>query len=144
MSGFIQATMAAIAGDAAAGSPQAAGPQTTLDTHLVPTSMPASGLVYSDSRQKRDMLPIDCMANGLKLYRYRYRWSPTEYVGVLAQEVAEVVPEAVSKDAVAFLRVDYRRLGLRLRTYQDWLTKGHLAVVPGSPMAGSGFHTAAQ
>jgi hypothetical protein len=93
--------------------------------------MPPSGLVYSDIRQKRDMLPVDIMSNGLKLYRYRYRWSTTEYVGVLAQDVAAIMPEAVSKDAAGFLRVDYPRLGLRLRTYHDWLNKGHMALVPG-------------
>src|SRR6516165_2933255 len=56
----------------------------------------------------------DILANGIKLYRYRYRWSATEYVGVLAQEVAALVPEAVSKDAHGFFRVDYRHLGLQL------------------------------
>jgi hypothetical protein len=46
---------------------------------------------------------------------------------VLAHEVAAVAPAAVSKDVYGFLRVDYRRLGLQLRTYEDWVNKGHLA-----------------
>ena len=61
-----------------------------------PMFMPPSGLVYSDARQKRDLQQLDILPNGIKLYRYRYRWSATEYVGVLAQEVAALVPEAVS------------------------------------------------
>jgi hypothetical protein len=130
MTKLIATPIAAIAGDPATCRSEAAGERTPIDAHPA-RMMPASGLVYSDIRQKRDMLPVDIMANGLKLYRYRYRWSATEYVGVLAQDVAAIVPEAVSKDAAGFLRVDYPRLGLRLRTYRDWLTKGHMAVVPG-------------
>ena len=91
------------------------------------TVIPPSGLVYSDVRQKRDLQQLDVLPNGIKLYRYRYRWSATEYVGVLAHEVAAVVPEAVTKDTYGFLRVDYRRLGLQLRSYTDWVNKGHLA-----------------
>ena len=94
------------------------------------TVTPRFGLVYSDVRQKRDLVQLDIMANGIKLYRYRYRWSATEYVGVLAHEVAAIAPEAVSKDADGFLRVDYRRMGLQLRTYTDSVNKGHLASFP--------------
>ena len=92
--------------------------------------IPPSGLVYSDVRQKRDLQQLDILANGIKLYRYRYRWSATEYVGVLAHEVAAIAPEAVTKDADGYLRVDYRRLGLQLRTYEDWVNKGHVASFP--------------
>jgi hypothetical protein len=47
----------------------------------------------------------------------------------LAHEVAALVPEAVSEDAYGFFRVDYRHLGLQLRTYEDWVDKGHLAAL---------------
>jgi len=106
---------------------------TPTETRTAAVNMPPSRLVYSDIRQKRDIRPLDILVNGLRLYRYRYRWSPTEYVGVLAQEVAAMVPDAVSKDDAGFLRVDYRRLGLQLRTYEDWLSKGHLALTPNKP-----------
>jgi|SRR5271166_1098829 len=95
-----------------------------------PMILPPSGLVYSDARLKRELLPVDTLANGIRLYRYRYRWSATEYVGVLAQEVAAIAPEAVSTDADGFFLVDYRRLGLQLRTYHDWADKGHAASIP--------------
>src|SRR5262245_35772643 len=101
-------TFISVAGDAVACGPQAAGLRTPIDTRPAPLNMPPPGRVYSDIRQKRDIQPLDILANGLKLYRYRYRWSPTEYVGVLAQEVAAIVPEAVSEDAAGFLCVDYR------------------------------------
>jgi hypothetical protein len=74
----------------------------------------------SDVRLKRDIIPVG-EASGLGLYRYRYLWSDTAYVGVMAQEVAEVVPEAVQRGADGYLRVDYSRLGLRLQTWDEWV-----------------------
>jgi hypothetical protein len=35
------------------------------------------------------------LENGIGLYGYRYIWSDQVYVGVMAQEVAEIVPDAV-------------------------------------------------
>jgi len=75
----------------------------------------------SDIRLKRDVLLLAVLDNGLRLYRYRYLWSDQVYVGVMAQEVQEVTPEAVVRGADGFLRVDYRRLGLKLQTWEEWM-----------------------
>lgn len=48
------------------------------------------------------------------------RDADTVHVGVMAQEVAEVVPEAVQRGADRYLCVDYARLGLRLQTWDQW------------------------
>jgi hypothetical protein len=77
--------------------------------------------IVSDVRLKHDITPVGELASGLGLYRYRYLWSDTAYVGVMAQEVAEVVPEAVRRGADGYLRVDYSRLGLRLQTWDEWV-----------------------
>jgi hypothetical protein len=74
----------------------------------------------SDIRLKRDIAQVGEVDHGINLYRYRYLWSDTTYVGVMAQEVAEVVPEAVLRGADGYLRVDYARLGLRLQTWDQW------------------------
>jgi hypothetical protein len=75
----------------------------------------------SDARLKRDIVLVARLDDGLGVYRYRYLWSDTVYVGVMAQEVALLHPEAVVKDALDdYMRVDYRRLGLRLMTWQEW------------------------
>lgn len=87
-------------------------------------------LVYSDVRLKREMTQVAQLDNGIKLYRYRYRWGDEFYVGVLAHEVAAIVPDAVFPDADGFLRVNYRQLRLRLRTYRDWQQKGHAEPAP--------------
>jgi hypothetical protein len=75
----------------------------------------------SDIRLKRDITMIEELDRGIGLYRYRYLWSDTTFVGLMAQEVAEVVPDAVSRGPDGYLRVDYASLGLRLQTWDQWV-----------------------
>ena len=71
--------------------------------------------VPSDIRLKRDITLVGRLDNGLGLYRYRYLWSDTAYIGVMAQEVALIRPDAIVRDRLDdYLRVDYARLGLKL------------------------------
>ena len=58
---------------------------------------------------------------GLPLYRFKYTWSDLNLVGVMAQDVLRVAPEAVSVGSEGYYRVDYGKLGLRLLTYERWL-----------------------
>jgi hypothetical protein len=75
----------------------------------------------SDNRLKRDIVLVGRLGDGLGLYRYRYLWSDTVYVGVMAQEVALLHPEAVVRGVLDdYLRVDYGRLGLKLMTLPEW------------------------
>lgn len=74
----------------------------------------------SDRHLKRDIVLIDQLPNGIGIYRYRYLWSDTVYVGVMAQEVAAINPRAVIRAADGFLRVNYAALGLRLLTLPQW------------------------
>jgi Ca2+-binding RTX toxin-like protein len=74
----------------------------------------------SDVRLKRDIVELERLASGIGLYRYRYAWSDQLFVGVMAQEVATVVPHAVTPDDDGYLRVDYARLGMRLQTWEQW------------------------
>jgi outer membrane immunogenic protein len=77
-------------------------------------------LPASDIRLKRDIVLVGHLDNGLALYRYRYFWSDAVYVGVMAQEVAEKTPNAVTIGEDGYLRVDYQMLGLQLRTQAEW------------------------
>jgi hypothetical protein len=43
------------------------------------------------------------------VYRFKYIWGGSEHIGVMAQEVLKVIPEAVSKIG-RYLAVDYGRL----------------------------------
>jgi hypothetical protein len=77
--------------------------------------------INSDIRLKRDIAPVGRLAGGIGLYRFRYLWSDTIHVGVMAHEVAATRPEAVQRGADGYLRVDYARLGLRMRTWDEWV-----------------------
>jgi hypothetical protein len=72
---------------------------------------------------KRDVVVVGQLTNGLHLYRYRYLWSETVYVGVMAQEVAEVTPMAVVQGSDGYLSVDYGQLGLELQTWEEWTAR---------------------
>jgi len=78
------------------------------------------GVACSDVRLKRDIVELARLDNGLGLYRFRYLWSEQLYVGVMAQDVLAIQPDAVVAGADGFLRVDYRKLGLRLQTWQEF------------------------
>jgi hypothetical protein len=78
----------------------------------------------SDIRLKRDIIRVARLDNGIRLYRYRYKWSDQVYVGVIAQEVALIVPDAVAYGPDGYLLVDYSRLGLHLMTWDDWVASG--------------------
>lgn len=77
-------------------------------------------VLVSDVRLKRDIVLVGRLDDGLGLYRYRYLWSDTVYVGVMAQEVAFVHPDAIVQGLDGYLRVNYSRLGLELMTEPEW------------------------
>jgi endosialidase-like protein len=81
----------------------------------------------SDIRLKRDIALVGRRADGIAIYRYRYLWSDTVYVGVMAQEIAESRPDAVLRGVDGFLRVDYGKLGTRLMTWDEWSLRHALA-----------------
>jgi hypothetical protein len=76
--------------------------------------------IFSDVRLKRDIVFLERLDNGVGIYRYRYLWSDTVYVGVMAQEVAAIVPDAVVRGVDGYFRVIYARLGLRMMTWDEW------------------------
>jgi hypothetical protein len=62
--------------------------------------------------------------NGLGFYRFAYHGSDKAYVGVMAQDVQTIMPEAVMRGRDGYLRVFYDRLGLKLQTYEQWIASG--------------------
>jgi hypothetical protein len=78
----------------------------------------------SDIALKHDIVLLGHLANGLGYYRFSYIGSNKAYVGVMAQEVESVKPEAVTRGSDGYLRVYYEKLGLKFRTYSDWLADG--------------------
>ena len=78
----------------------------------------------SDIALKHDVVLLGHLANGLGYYRFSYPGSDKAYVGVIAQEVQKVMPQAVTRGKDGYLRVFYERLGLKFQTYSNWLADG--------------------
>jgi hypothetical protein len=95
--------------------------QSTLQSAQALPALPAEVPTPSDIRLKRDIVLLAHLENGVGLYRYRYLWSDQLYVGVMAQEVAEIFPDAVVRGENGYLGVNYARLGLRLLTWDQWM-----------------------
>jgi hypothetical protein len=78
----------------------------------------------SDIALKHGIVLLGHLGNGLGYYRFSYIGSDKAYVGVMAQEVEQVMPNAVRRGGDGYLRVYYDKLGLTFRTYRDWLAGG--------------------
>lgn len=70
----------------------------------------AAMTAWSDVRLKRNIEKIGTTAHGLGVYAYEYLWSPVRQIGVMAQEVMGVKPEAVIAHPSGYLMVDYGAL----------------------------------
>jgi hypothetical protein len=73
-------------------------------------ALATAAAVASDIRLKRDIVKLYERPDGLGVYLFRYLWSPIRYVGVMAQEVLKVKPEAVVTMPNGFLAVQYGKL----------------------------------
>lgn len=78
----------------------------------------------SDIMLKHDITLLGHLDNGLGFYRFSYNGSDKAYVGVMAQEVQAVMPEAVVRGRDGYLRVYYEKLGLKFETYDHWVGSG--------------------
>jgi hypothetical protein len=78
----------------------------------------------SDINLKHDIALVGQLDNGLGFYRFSYIGSDRAYVGVMAQEVQVVMPDAVSRGPDGYLRVRYDKLGIKFQTYDEWVASG--------------------
>jgi hypothetical protein len=69
-------------------------------------------------------VPLGRLDSGIGIYRFSYNGSNKVYVGVLAQEVMQIRPDAAMVGRDGYLRVDYAKLGVKFETYQEWLKSG--------------------
>ena len=75
-----------------------------------PVILGGSTLLSSDRRLKRDIIKIGQRPDGLNVYVFRYLWSTMKHIGVMADEVLKVKPEAVFVMPSGYFAVDYGRL----------------------------------
>jgi hypothetical protein len=78
----------------------------------------------SDMRLKHDITLLGYLDNGIGFYRFIYNGGEKAYVGVLAQEVQAVTPQAVARDRDGYLRVSYDKLGVPFQSYEHWIASG--------------------
>mgnify|MGYP003679258608 FL=1 len=55
----------------------------------------AAPYIFSDRRLKKNIKKIGKLANGLFVYLFNYIWSDQEQIGVMSDEVREIMPHAV-------------------------------------------------
>ena len=80
------------------------------------SSNSGSSLPASDARLKTDVTPVGVTAHGLPLYQFRYIGGSQTFEGVMAQDVAQVMPDAVVPFAYGYSAVNYEMLGIEMRT----------------------------
>lgn len=72
-------------------------------------SLGGAAILSSDRRLKTNVRKIGQTRGGVNVYRYRYFWENRDRVGVMAQEVAKIIPDAIVKLG-EWLGVDYRKV----------------------------------
>jgi len=68
----------------------------------------AAGYAWSDRRLKKNIRKVGKISNGLNVYSYQYLWSAEPQIGLMADEVKQLHPEAV-KNFAGFDAVDYNK-----------------------------------
>jgi hypothetical protein len=71
------------------------------------SSMFSAGMGMSDRRTKEAIEPIGETYDGQTIYRFRYKGMDQTQIGLMADEVEQITPEAVREGADGFKRVDY-------------------------------------
>jgi hypothetical protein len=69
-----------------------------------------AGIAASDRRLKKNIHKIAEMDNGLNVYQYRYTNDDGPHIGVMADEVALIQPEALGPVVDGYMTVDYGKL----------------------------------
>ncbi|HXW72923.1 MAG TPA: DUF3300 domain-containing protein [Methylocella sp.] len=78
----------------------------------------------SDFRLKHDIVLLGHLNNCLGFYHFVYNGGERAYVGVIAQEVQGVMPDAVVRGQDGYLRVIYEKVGVKFQTYDHWIASG--------------------
>lgn len=65
------------------------------------------GWLSSDARIKENLRPVGQLFNGLTVYAFNFPGEQTTRIGLVAQEVQQLIPEAVTETDEGLLAVDY-------------------------------------
>jgi len=73
------------------------------------TANPGFGKTFSDRRLKKNVVRLGTRSDGLGVYGFDYIWGGGRQIGLMAQEVAILYPEAVGESG-GFMTVDYGKV----------------------------------
>jgi len=68
--------------------------------------------LFSDSKLKRNIKKIGMDVRGFGIYSWSYLWDNETHTGVMADEVKDIIPDAVSEHSSGYLMVDYSKIGV--------------------------------
>ena len=63
---------------------------------------------------KENIFKLGKSSEGHNVYKFNYKGNPTNYIGVIAEEVQKLKPEAVFRMANGFLGVNYDQIDVDL------------------------------
>ena len=63
--------------------------------------------LFSDARIKENLRPVGQLFNGLTVYAFNFPGEAVTRIGLVAQEVQQQIPQAVSQTEEGLLMVDY-------------------------------------
>lgn len=66
-----------------------------------------AGFMLSDARIKENLRPVGQLFNGLTVWAFNFPGEEITRIGLVAQEVRELIPQAVQEGAEGLLSVDY-------------------------------------
>jgi hypothetical protein len=87
-------------------------------------ALAGEGAFFSDRRLKTDIEQVGMLAEGIPLYRFRYIWGDDVFVGVMAQDLLAVRPDAVVMTSSGYYAVNYAALGTRMMRWEEWQALG--------------------
>jgi hypothetical protein len=64
----------------------------------------------SDVRLKKDINYLFTMNNGVPIYTFKYKWSDDVSIGTMAQDIEDMIPEAVSTHSSGYKMVNYSKV----------------------------------
>jgi hypothetical protein len=93
----------------------------TIAARAVAGRGPASGF-FADTRLTREVALVGQMDNGLNIYSFRYLWDDQTWVGLVAEDLMarDDLKGAVLTLANGINGIDYKSLGLRIATLEEW------------------------
>lgn len=82
-----------------------------MNTMLGAAASVGTKMLLSDRRMKTNITRVGTTDSGLPLYRFQYKWGGPYQIGVMADDVARLAPQAYRPGAVnGYDAVDYSRL----------------------------------